>query len=472
MSVSRRPNGATTRGGRRSPSTGPSQRPVPQAELGLGRRSWTALGRDATTSPQPNLRDEPRRQSASLRKPRDTPNLETLYLPRSPAHSHGGLRRGGPNRRRAACQRLGERPTRSPKLIDGRRRRSTDATGDRKNKRETDVLRENDAARDAAKTIETGRRLDVLRENGQGGGRTRAATPASRRRKTDRKRHRKKQSKTVTAKTIEDGRRLSDLRRRRYKIDTTRFVRLDRGVQMTFTNPPGFHTSVKGYIQVCIPWISKDEWHAFSCYADTEDDTKSSVPAAAPNSTAQKPISAVAASAAGPNSTVQKNPISAVAASAEYPRRGRGVAATRLRGRPPRTDRSTSQVCIAVVGDWTRALRDEVEHDTVRPCFVCGPFTSAFSSATQADKILLVATGIGITAALQIIMSEEQETRRTNLIWMSRDANLVEYFLTTTKWDDNAFTLVYYTGDRQLHLGDDLPATAPLPRGYFSNESR
>mmetsp|Transcript_32912 Transcript_32912/g.99121 ORF Transcript_32912/g.99121 Transcript_32912/m.99121 type:complete len:231 (+) Transcript_32912:494-1186(+) len=57
MSVSRRPNGATARGGRRSPSTGPSQRPVPQAELGLGRRSWTALGRDATTSPQPNLRD-------------------------------------------------------------------------------------------------------------------------------------------------------------------------------------------------------------------------------------------------------------------------------------------------------------------------------------------------------------------------------------------------------------------------------
>jgi len=135
MSVSRRPNGATARGGRRSPSTGPSQRPVPQAELGLGRRSWTALGRDATTSPQPNLRDAKARRSAREIPPSSLP---ASHSPGLPAHSHGGLRRGGPNRRRAACQRLGERPTRSPlELIDGRRRRSTDATGDRKNKRET-----------------------------------------------------------------------------------------------------------------------------------------------------------------------------------------------------------------------------------------------------------------------------------------------------------------------------------------------
>ena len=35
--------------------------------------------------------------------------------------------------------------------------------------------------------------------------------------------------------------------------------------------------------------------------------------------------------------------------------------------------------------------RNEVEHDTVRPCFVCGPFSSPFSSATNADKVLLVA---------------------------------------------------------------------------------
>ena len=32
----------------------------------------------------------------------------------------------------------------------------------------------------------------------------------------------------------------------------------------------------------------------------------------------------------------RRNPVSTVAASAEYPRRGRGVAATRLHGRPPR----------------------------------------------------------------------------------------------------------------------------------------
>ena len=64
-----------------------------------------------------------------------------------------------------------------------------------------------------------------------------------------------------------------------------------------------------------------------------------------------------------------RNPISAVAASTEYPRRGRGAAATRLpRKRPPRNNASTSQVRIPLEragrrgGGGPRKL-DELELD-------------------------------------------------------------------------------------------------------------
>ena len=45
------------------------------------------------------------------------------------------------------------------------------------------------------------------------------------------------------------------------------FTRLECGVELTFKHPEGFKTDGSGYIMVCIPWINKWEWHAFSLFA-------------------------------------------------------------------------------------------------------------------------------------------------------------------------------------------------------------
>ena len=170
-----------------------------------------------------------------------------------------------------------------------------------------------------------------------------------------------------------------------FKVDTTLFVRLEGGTQLTFPNPPGF-VPAGCYAYINVPWIARDEWHAFSLY-----------PA-------------------------------------------------------PNDPRGSTAICANVAGDWTSKLHKAVEVDTVRPCFVCGPFTSPFSTASAFDNLALVATGVGITPALAILHAFEQ-TRRVNIIWISRDASMVEFYLTTIDFDTDAFTCVYYTGNRKLRLG-------------------
>lgn len=54
---------------------------------------------------------------------------------------------------------------------------------------------------------------------------------------------------------------------RTYRIDSSSFSRLERSVELTFEHPPGFSTDGTGYVLVCLPWISKHEWHAFSLFS-------------------------------------------------------------------------------------------------------------------------------------------------------------------------------------------------------------
>ena len=61
-----------------------------------------------------------------------------------------------------------------------------------------------------------------------------------------------------------------------YKVPTSRFRRLERGVEVSFRNPRGFRNDVTGYVQICIPWISTTEWHAFSVYPLASDPLGSS----------------------------------------------------------------------------------------------------------------------------------------------------------------------------------------------------
>ena len=176
-----------------------------------------------------------------------------------------------------------------------------------------------------------------------------------------------------------------------FHIETTVFHRLEHGVQLSFENPPGFRTDAIGYVYVMIPWIAKDQWHAFSLYQ-----------------------------------------------SPEHP--------------------GYSSVCVSAVGDWTRKLHAEVTFDTVRPCYVCGPFTSPYATASNFDNLVLVASGIGITPAINILAAAK-ETRRCNLLWMCRDASLVEFYLSAVEFDDDGYTVVYYTGKRELCVDTSrLPA--------------
>ncbi len=52
------------------------------------------------------------------------------------------------------------------------------------------------------------------------------------------------------------------------KIETTRFSVLPSGVRMTMTVSDHFQkVGAKGGIcYVCLPWVAKDEWHAFSLF--------------------------------------------------------------------------------------------------------------------------------------------------------------------------------------------------------------
>ena len=67
--------------------------------------------------------------------------------------------------------------------------------------------------------------------------------------------------------------------------------------------------------------------------------------------------------------------------------------------------------------------------------------------------------GIGITPTLSLMLSYAGK-KRINIIWMCRDAGLIEYFLhkldifTVTK---NSFALIYYTGKEVLVLPKNLP---------------
>ena len=82
------------------------------------------------------------------------------------------------------------------------------------------------------------------------------------------------------------------------------------------------------------------------------------------------------------------------------------------------------------------------------------------------DNLILVATGIGITPALDVI-TYARETRRVNLIWITNDASLVEFYVGRVTFDDDAFTYIHYTGKRRLfldHVGE-LPSTVLL---FFS----
>lgn len=92
---------------------------------------------------------------------------------------------------------------------------------------------------------------------------------------------------------------------------------------------------------------------------------------------------------------------------------------------PNPCDPSQVQVFMQVTGDWTCAVRDALQRDTRRPVWVQGPFHSPYTEAVLYDNCILVASGIGVTPALNCIQSLKR-SRSVHLIWMVRDPNMLE----------------------------------------------
>ena len=65
------------------------------------------------------------------------------------------------------------------------------------------------------------------------------------------------------------------------KVETTLFHVLPSGVQMTFEASQRFQNNSRngGYVYVCLPWIDRSQWHAFSLYEMASNPAKRQVTA-------------------------------------------------------------------------------------------------------------------------------------------------------------------------------------------------
>ena len=174
------------------------------------------------------------------------------------------------------------------------------------------------------------------------------------------------------------------------KIETTGFEVLPNGVQISMGVSDRFVRwgAHGGYAYVCLPWVDRTQWHAFSLFED--------------------PI-----------------------------------------------EENERQMFMQCGGDWTRQVHKILQRDTVRPCWIQGPFPSPYNQAEQYDNQVLVASGIGITPALSVIRAHKN-TRKINLIWSVRDRHLLEFFLRHLYLDHTGWNLIFYTGK------DPLPPDAEI----------
>lgn len=180
----------------------------------------------------------------------------------------------------------------------------------------------------------------------------------------------------------------------RERIANVKYETVATGTQLSMKVSDRFVDSLDdsgGYVYICFDWLTKHQWHAFSIYV---------------------------------------NPL----------------------------DHTERHVFIAKNGDWTNkvhetfVLQDPNNNTVRRTLSICGPFPSPYMDAVKYDNMVLVAAGIGITAALSAIHAF-RDSRRVNLIWATRDASQLVFFLENATLDHKGFNLIFYTGK------DPLPDT-------------
>lgn len=180
---------------------------------------------------------------------------------------------------------------------------------------------------------------------------------------------------------------------------SARFVRLESFVMIRVLKPEGFQMKGSGgFCYLCVPWISKLEWHAFSSFKDP-------------------------------------------------------------------FDKDYICFCISDAGDWTHKLHQAVSEPIYRRLWIYGPFPSPFETASDNDHIISIASGVGITPALSVIHSLA-DTRKMHLVWICRDASMLEFMIDYgTKFDEDAYTLIFYTGEREPVFRHRLPYNVKLLKG-------
>ncbi len=119
-----------------------------------------------------------------------------------------------------------------------------------------------------------------------------------------------------------------------------------------------------------------------------------------------------------------------------------------------------TMLCIGASGDWTKELHRKIHVPSYKSLYVLGPYLSEFSDkAVTTSNAITVASGIGITPTLSLMLNYAGK-KRVNIIWMCRDAGLVEYILHKVNIEEitkNSYAFIYYTGKRELALPKNLP---------------
>lgn len=193
------------------------------------------------------------------------------------------------------------------------------------------------------------------------------------------------------------------------KIDTTKFSVLPSGVRMTMNVSKRFQKvgAQGGICYVCLPWIAKDQWHAFSLFEN-------------PSNPAERQI------------FIQKA----------------GDWTSKLHRH---LQRDTSRPAW-VQGPFPSNYDNNSSYDN-QILVASGTCMMLYEILLSAKKTLTLPpyfrTGIGITPALSVIRAHK-DSRRINLIWAVRDPHLLDFFLRHLYLDHQGWNLIFYTGKEKL----------------------
>jgi len=123
---------------------------------------------------------------------------------------------------------------------------------------------------------------------------------------------------------------------------------------------------------------------------------------------------------------------------------------------PHASEPNCSSINVAKAGDWSNKLHEDTLWKTTRPVWIQGPFLTPYAASVEYDNAICVSSGSGISASLAALQSLKKH-RRVSVIWLSRDASMVEFYLSTYEFDNDAYTLIYYTGKQKLAVPKKLP---------------